>query len=202
MSAAGARASVESAKGAVNMRLRTMRIGAVLVLLAVGGACGDDDSDSNEAANEEGTEELSEAGAPTKAEYMSKADAICADYLAQSDELTEEAEALASEEPDPVAVKDFMDQQLGLATSLLEDVRALNLPDGQDGTDIEAALDAFEKGTDALGAEIETPEKALAFLSSQMSGEAEPSAALQAADEADAQAAALGFQTCFSGGGE
>ena len=187
-------------------RRRAARLGLVATLLTVP-ACGDDDdSAGGEAASDVETEEASEADAPVKEQYIAQADAICADYLAQSDELTTEAEAVASEEPDPAAVKEFMDKQIELSDKLLADVRALTLPAGQAGTDIEAVLEAFDQVTDAVREETATPEKALAFLTAQVQqafgGEAAPSAALEAADAADAQAATLGFQTCFSGGDE
>jgi hypothetical protein len=189
------------------MRLRKMRIGAMLVMVALAGACGgDDDSGGGDAAREAETEEASEDAAPAKAEYISQADAICADYLAQSEELTTEAEEVASDEPDPVAVKEFMDKQLDLAGQLLADVRALTLPAGQAGAEIEGALDSFGQATEAARAETDTPEKALAFMTAGVQqafgAEGAPSPALEASDAADAQAATVGFQTCFSGGDE
>ena len=79
-------------------------------------------------------------------------------------------------------------------------------PTGQDGTDIEGALDSFEQATEAARAETDTPEKALAFMTAGVQqafgGEGAPSPALEASDAADTQAATVGFQTCFSGGDE
>ena len=157
------------------MKIPCVAIG-VSALLGIGGvACGGD------------------GGAPNRADFIAEADDICREYVDRFEEINADAEDLnQSDDPDPALVQDFLQDILRVNEDAVAEIRDLSLPEGDDGDEIDAALDAAERGNARAEQMFATQKSAMEFFA----GEDEtPDPFAEAEDEmTDA-----GFKVCFSG---
>ena len=115
--------------------------GAALAL----GACGDDD----------------DGGGTTKAEFIEKADAVCAD----AEEKTEEIVRASAEDPanpTPPEVLAIVKELIPVQRDTLEQIRELEKPEGDDD-EINEFLDKADAATDEVE-QIDDPEQAVAAI--------------------------------------
>jgi plastocyanin len=99
------------------------RLGALIVVLALGAgvACGDDDPTPAPQAQGGQT-----ADAPTKAAFIASADEICAGYTRQMDEIF--GPLFTGGEPQPAAVQESLGKVLDLYVKQVADLRGLTPP--------------------------------------------------------------------------
>jgi hypothetical protein len=126
----------------MNRRIVSLTLTACLLMLP---ACGGDD------------------GAPSKADFIEEADAICAEASEKSQQI-----ALAGfenpENPTGAEVLAIFERIIPIQRRAVEDVRALEKPEG-DADEIDAFLEQSEAALDDA-AEISSPREAMAALES------------------------------------
>jgi hypothetical protein len=144
------------------MRLRSGGTALAVIAFAIAGCGGGDD-------------------APSKAEYIGKADAIC---KKGNDEIAKGAAALGASPTPDEATTFAKDKLIPNIEGQLSDLRDLDKPDG-DGDTIDAITDALQSGLD----------KAKADPSSLVSGDA----ATTPFADANAKADAYGLKVCGKG---
>ena len=165
------------------MTSSTRRLGALLVVLALGAACGSDDNNNSDRAQGGKVEDA----APNKSEFIASADEICKAGNAQSDELF--GAIFGGGEPEPAAVQENLNKILDIGETLMADVRALTPPKG-DEAEIKALWDENEAVMTAVRAQVATPDGAMGFISN----EDDPFAAV------NEKLAAYGFADCAGEG--
>lgn len=138
------------------MTAHTRRFGALLVVLALGAACGDDDSGSKTQAGK--TDDT-----PSKAEFIAAADKICKAGNDQAEEIF--GSVFSSEEPEPAAVQAALTQVLDLTAEQVGDLRGLAVPEGEEQA-VDALLDEVEKTSADVRSKVSTPEGAMEVLTS------------------------------------
>jgi hypothetical protein len=105
-------------------------IGAFALLAVVGAACGDNDSGSkSQAGKSSGTTSSTAPAAPTKAEFIAAADAICGKFGDQVDPIF--GALFTGGEPQPAVVQESLGKVLDLYTQQSKELRALALPAGE-----------------------------------------------------------------------
>ena len=112
-------------------------------------ACGDEDS------------------GPSKAEYIERADAVCAKIDPKVDAALRSARA---NDDDPAIAQRGLQEALPHERQMLADLRALEKPDG-DAEKIDRIWDARQKGVDAAQAASRDPDAALAFITLEGDGD-------------------------------
>lgn len=101
-------------------------IGALALLAIFGAACGDDNKVQEGKAS---ATTSSTVPAPTKAEFIAAADAICANFSDQMDPIFEAL--FTGGPPEPAAAQESLGKVLDLYTQQNKDLRALTLPTGE-----------------------------------------------------------------------
>jgi plastocyanin len=165
------------------MNSRTRRLGALLVVLALGAAaCGDDGKKSQAGKSSDDKQE-----APTKEAFILAADEICAGTNDQTDEIF--GAIFSSGEPQPPMVQESLGKVLDLIDGQVADLRALTPPTG-DEANIDGLLDEAEQTAGTLRTQVSTPEGAMGIIGS----EGDPFAAL------NEKMKAYGFADCAGEG--
>jgi hypothetical protein len=113
-------------------------------------ACGDDDE------------------GPSKAEYIEKADAVCAAADPKLDEIWRKG----GPEPSPKQAQAVLQELAPEERKLLAELRALEKPEG-DQDEIDRIWAARERGVEELEAAARSPASAAAFVESDPGGEGE-----------------------------
>lgn len=138
------------------MHARIRGLGVLVVVLALGAACGDDDTDTR-------TQGGKTAEDPTKAEFIAASDEICAGYIDQMDEVF--AGLFTGEEPEPAAVQEGFGKVLDIYSKQLSDLRGLT-PPKDDEAAIAGLLDDGEKVVADTRAEIASLARTMELFSS------------------------------------
>jgi hypothetical protein len=125
-----------------------------LILLLTGvalalGACGDDDDDGGG------------DGGTTKAEFIEKADAICAAGEERSEQIARDG-LQNPQNPTGEEILAILEELVPLQRDVIDDVRALETPEG-DEDEINDFLDKAEQATDETE-QIDDPSQALAMV--------------------------------------
>jgi hypothetical protein len=161
-------------------------IGALALLTVLGAACGDNDSGTKSQAGKSSATTSSTAPAPTKAEFIAAADAVCAKFVDQMNPIF--GALFTGGEPQPAAAQEGFGKVLDLVTQQMKEIRALTPPAG-DQDQLNALFAEVDKAIGDTRTRIADPKVAMELLQS----DDDPFAAT------DEKAKAYGFKDC---GGE
>lgn len=158
-------------------------IGALALLATLGAACGDDKSTSKAQAGKSSGTTSSTVAAPTKAEFIAAADAICGKFEGEEGKIF--GALFTGGEPQPAVVQASLGKVLDLHTQQLVELRALKPPAGD-----EAQISALWAEADKVVGETRTRIASADEAMKLIEGDEDPFAAL------DEKAKDYGFKAC------